>query len=1253
MNERDPQEDLKCGDLTLFVDLPAPAARQHFVAVMRDKARRTLDAHDPETLSRPELWSVRAAIDAVAARAASARRGELDDIIRARREPHEKLHALLSQTDALTTQWRGAAESGASLDADHVFRDLVVKHFELRSAAERLVRADERPTTIEMGEGERGGVKLFLVAQTGHGAAITRLAFDARGARFVTVGADQRAISWDASTGYELHTFWLDEAELIDPRVAALSPDGARILVADARQCAIREVLAQTTSPTWLRVTAAGFTDDASSQVVFAGSRLDIAPVEKTYATSTFGDALDHDAVFAVSPRGDLVLRAAPDGSTSVWSVAGKNVVRTLGVAVSSLVAAAISGDSGRAVTLDAHGLATLWDLATGDAVRRVTRVGAIDVSLSGDGALLAVTSAQGVELIDLRDASPSPDASVAALLADLHGITAAALSPSTTRPLLVVGTSTGVMRAIDCAARVVAWTFTPERVSPTAITFTAERVCEVQNGDRATHRWDLMRGCATVSREVTRVTESVRIEGTSFGSVLRRASDGAAFGCYVAHERPLRRAEYKADAGRVLLVHEDGRAHVLEAPRAVAARSTTPSRGARIDGRLTGSLPTIHGPVAGIVADSWMVNTRVLFGVRAPRTTAVGLSERGTLLAVGSVEGPVVMWHVDRRRRLCAMLSFDDGRWVVVDAELRFDSSQRGAATGLHWVSGVEPIELRQLRDRYYDPGLLAKRLGWRQERLRPLPDRGVSILANSRGDRDLAPFVHAEVERVADDVVVRVQLTVRGGGVGRLRLMLNGKPALVGQVTVGPGEPTTVRVGGATFPAEVSVDEATGEQTIAFSYSCEGNRYALPNRENRVVVTVADKDDAFTSRGAVAAFTPPPTAAPPRRLWVIVAGTSNYAGDSIDLNWAASDASKVAAAVEAAARSLAPAVFAEVRTSVFSTEREDGRWPTKVKLTGAFEDVATNALSTDALFVYLVGHGAIVREGADDDFYYLTQECESFDLSDSAVRSERTLSSAELTGYLARIAAVDQLVVLDACHAGQLVLDRHDTVTAPSDTGVTADAMASGAGCFVLVASGADKVSWESNRYQQGLLAYATLLGVRAGLVGDGGEIDAKRLCDHVCSAVPKLAEGDSGKQEPFYVAPEGGRSFVLGKVGGELAQAIVLATPLPVVVRSSFHDANDLDPLDLGARFDEAFRAWSPPAEGAWMFFLDLRRFASAWLLVGHYSVDAGVVRLSARLHRDGGGGDNLFERSGSVEDVVSAVLGDMRAKLTGAV
>ena len=108
--------------------------------------------------------------------------------------------------------------------------------------------------------------------------------------------------------------------------------------------------------------------------------------------------------------------------------------------------------------------------------------------------------------------------------------------------------------------------------------------------------------------------------------------------------------------------------------------------------------------------------------------------------------------------KELCSALTFRDGTWAVADPQGRFDASDGGDADGLHWVVGLEPIALTQLKERYYDPGLLAKHFGFNKE-----PLRDVAAFQ----DVKLYPGV-AVVQPDPKKPQLDVTLTNRGGGIG-----------------------------------------------------------------------------------------------------------------------------------------------------------------------------------------------------------------------------------------------------------------------------------------------------------------------------------------------------------------------------------------------------------------------------------------------------------------------------------------------------
>jgi hypothetical protein len=87
----------------------------------------------------------------------------------------------------------------------------------------------------------------------------------------------------------------------------------------------------------------------------------------------------------------------------------------------------------------------------------------------------------------------------------------------------------------------------------------------------------------------------------------------------------------------------------------------------------------------------------------------------QNTLLSLGG-DRSVRLWTAGEHQKweICALYLLEDGGWAVVDPEGRYDASHDGVVAGLHGVIHNQPIALRQLRDRCYEPGLLARCLGF-----------------------------------------------------------------------------------------------------------------------------------------------------------------------------------------------------------------------------------------------------------------------------------------------------------------------------------------------------------------------------------------------------------------------------------------------------------------------------------------------------------------------------------------------------------
>jgi WD40 repeat protein len=100
----------------------------------------------------------------------------------------------------------------------------------------------------------------------------------------------------------------------------------------------------------------------------------------------------------------------------------------------------------------------------------------------------------------------------------------------------------------------------------------------------------------------------------------------------------------------------------------------------------------------------------------------AVTLTADGKQLITASSDGTTRFWELATGKELCSLASFRDGTWAVFDADGRFDSANNGDVKGMHWVVGMQTFPLSRFKDRFYDPGLLAKYLGHNEQPLRKL---------------------------------------------------------------------------------------------------------------------------------------------------------------------------------------------------------------------------------------------------------------------------------------------------------------------------------------------------------------------------------------------------------------------------------------------------------------------------------------------------------------------------------------------------
>lgn len=590
-------------------------------------------------------------------------------------------------------------------------------------------------------------------------------------------------------------------------------------------------------------------------------------------------------------------------------------------------------------------------------------------------------------------------------------------------------------------------------------------------------------------------------------------------------------------------------------------------------------------------------------------------------------------LWSVADKKELATLYQIDSMDWVVTTPNGLFDASPGAMQLMFYTIPtdrGPEIIALEQLKARYYEPGLLAKLLDLNKEPIRPV---------NQLDTLDLYPRIHrAEIV----DQQLQIQLEERNGGIGRVAVYINGKEVSSDAQPPALGQ-ERARASSLTFDLRpysrllLKDPDSTNRISIR-AYNQAGwlksEAYSLPYQ-----LPWARGEENSSSQEWRAQFAP--------KLYVVSIGTSNYAGEQLDLRYADQDATSMAMALHAAGAALFNTRGDSVQVHCLTTDsttvdHDQIAWqlPTKSNIQRTFKQIEGQAKAEDILVVYLSGHGVTYGSADQAEFHYLTRGMASQDLSDNYIRSVHTLSGSELTQMINSIPALKQVLIIDACNSGQIVKDMATQSRGISSTQVRAlDRMKDRTGTFVISGSAADKVSYEASQYGQGLLTYSLLQGMDIIAAKNNQQVDVMQLLQQARDQVPELAKGIGGIQRPILAFPHNGSSFDIGLVT-DLVD-IPVASVKPVFIRNYFQEEESFDDaIGLGNAFATFFEQMSDEGAAAEYIYVDVNNFANAYSIKGRYQLEGEKIRVRGALFK-GKESQGKFEVSGAVTELAQLV------------
>lgn len=552
------------------------------------------------------------------------------------------------------------------------------------------------------------------------------------------------------------------------------------------------------------------------------------------------------------------------------------------------------------------------------------------------------------------------------------------------------------------------------------------------------------------------------------------------------------------------------------------------------------------------------------------PSTNTITFSSDGKILISTGFDGTIKFWNVADGKELATLIPIGENDWVVTTPEGLFDSSDSEIDT-LHFIVGVEVIELKQLKSRYYSPGLLSRIL--KGERLSETVEFAITLF----------PAIEAkQLKQKANQI--NLELTNRGGGIGRVEVHLNGKE-LIADARI--GKKINSRAATINLPVEISKNKLrSGSNKIeVIAWNLEGD---VRSRSKEIFLNLGN--DGLLLKGTETINLESEKIPSEINFYAIISGISDYAGNALDLRYAAKDAEDISKALSLAARKyfcneeLAnKKPCKRVHLRLLSTEQEKRSQftglpdvtdfirlkPNKQNFKEVFAEVAKNAKPEDVVLVYLSGHGTAitsddaVKESAFPDMYlYATQDATTLDriaLANQTQRESKTISSLELAKWVFDIKADKKVMIFDTCAAGAAQKDLTAMTKAVDALQVRSiDRLRERTGFYILMGSASDTISYEANQYRQGLLTYSLIEAMTTDRnLRDGKFLDIENWFAFAEDRVEDLAKGIGGIQRPSFFKSNFAKTFDIGRIESDEQKQIHVAQPVPLILQPELRE------------------------------------------------------------------------------------------------
>jgi WD40 repeat protein len=503
--------------------------------------------------------------------------------------------------------------------------------------------------------------------------------------------------------------------------------------------------------------------------------------------------------------------------------------------------------------------------------------------------------------------------------------------------------------------------------------------------------------------------------------------------------------------------------------------------------------------------------NAATLLTITGARSYGMANSNDGETFYVGQSDGQIRIYDTKTLKLVATLYVAFNNEWILFTPDGYYTSSKYGSKL-VGWLinDGVRnapkfyPFE--QFDVRLNRPDIVLSRIGGYPKRRIELLYKAYQKRLEKMGIDEKTLSDNLEAPKLEVDLSVsestqkllsfKVNAADAQSNLDRLIVYVNDVPLY----------------GSKGFPLKASASKTLDKQVIV----------ELTNGQNKIQVSVLNTSgvESFQEtryvnyRGAIVI----------PNLYVLAIGVSSYTDKTFNLQYAAKDATDIAALY-----AKQDGKFAAVKTMTILNEEATSE---KIRMGKMF---LKQARVDDEVILFVAGHGLLDN---NLDFYFATTDV---DFNNPSVRG---LKYDELESLLDEVAARKKLMLIDACHSGEIDKDAVVVSDKPvatgqnsavksrgfknltnNDLGTTdiyelmrmmfAD-LRKGSGAMVISSASGVEFAFENDVWKNGVFTYSLLEGLKTGNanLNKDADVQVSELRDYVIKRVGELT---NGKQTP----------------------------------------------------------------------------------------------------------------------------------------